>query len=455
MRSQIHSPKRYRPFLAGAAVLLAGLIMSAQASAGWTPPTFLSSATVEVVEPPEVAIDADGDATVVWINKQGTVQARTRSAAGRLGPVQTISQLVGDPALQVPPAEMATVGANARGDVLFAWVSRDFSDTQNLIVGRTRSPSGRLGPIQTLYAQSSDLGEILNPQVALDAEGDAVIAWEQFGGATNDLVRARGRAVNGTLGGVKTVSSPLGDAFFPQLEMDAGGEAVFVWEQITPPNPPQVQTRVLSPSGELKRITSLVDDLKSGEPSLPELALESDGGGDAVFAWQHTDLATGESIFQARTLSDAGVLGRTRNVSAGKEVADLQVDLAGDGDAVFAWQTKDGLTGKSLIEARTLSAGGALGRTKTLSDPTYDAFDPQVGVDADGDTVFAWQSNDGVNDLVKARSISAAGALRPAVNVASFADPVSGLRLAVAADGDAAAAWENHAAKRIEAAFGP
>jgi hypothetical protein len=454
MRTQSQPRTLYRPYLAVAAVLLAGLIMSAPAAASWTHPALLSPTTTEVVEEPEVAIDADGDSTTVWINKNGVVQARTRSA-GRLGPIQTISQLIGDPALQPPPAEMATVGANARGDVLFAWVSRDLSDTQNLIVGRTRSAAGRLGPIQTFFAQSSDQGELVDPEVALDADGDAVIAWEQVGGASNNLVRARRRAANGTLGPVKTVSSPLGDAAYSQVEIDAGGEAVFVWEQTTPPNPPAVQTRVLSPAGALRPVITISDALKSGDPSLPQLALEANGGGDAVIAWQRTNAATGEHVLVARALSDGGVLGRTRSLTSGKEVADLHVGVAGDGDAAFTWQTKDAFTGKSRIEGRTLTAAGALGQAKTLSNATYEAFDPQVGVDVDGDAVFVWQSNDGINDLIQSRTLTAAGALRPVGTVAAFADPVTGLRLAVAADGDAVAAWQSHAMKGIQAAFGP
>ena len=123
------------------------------------------------------------------------------------------------------------------------------------------------------------------------------------------------------------------------------------------------------------------------------------------------------------------------------------------GDAVFAWEGFDS-AGKLRIHARTRSAAGALGAVRVLSGEGTDAHDGQVGVAADGSAVFAWRCNPGTGELVESRTLSSTGALSTVQDVGVDPEPFS-LRLAVAGNGDAVAAWQSHNLKRIEAAWGP
>jgi DNA-binding beta-propeller fold protein YncE len=163
---------RFLPILAFIVVLVSAL--PAVADATWQPLGALSSGTGPVDEP-QVAVDASGDAVYVWEISEGTlcsggpcerIQTRSRSAAGVLSPVQTIS-------------------------------------TQG---------------------QSQSL-----PHVAVDANGDAWFVWQHFDG-TIERIQTRSRSAAGVWTGTATVSPPGGSAEFPQVAVDPSGNAVFTWE---------------------------------------------------------------------------------------------------------------------------------------------------------------------------------------------------------------------------------
>ena len=88
------------------------------------------------------------------------------------------------------------------GDAVFTW--QRFDGANNRIQALARSAAGALSAVQTL----SDAGQnAFNPQVAIDADGDAVFTWERFDG-TNIRVQARTRSAAGALSPVQTLSAP-------------------------------------------------------------------------------------------------------------------------------------------------------------------------------------------------------------------------------------------------------
>src|SRR5712691_6980601 len=88
-------PSLARWGVAGLASLVALLLLAAavpaSAGAAFTAPQTLSGLNADS---PQVAVDPDGDAVFTWVRFDGTdyrIQARARSAAGTLSPVQTLS----------------------------------------------------------------------------------------------------------------------------------------------------------------------------------------------------------------------------------------------------------------------------------------------------------------------------------------------------------------------------
>ena len=183
----------------------------------------------------------------------------------------------------------------------------------------------------------------------------------------------------------------------------------------------------------------------------PQIA--SDADGDAVAVWQRSD-DSGDWRVQARTISAAGVLGPVRTLSAAGKSGESSPDRKrrrrrrGCGLAALDYSSP------SRVQARSISAAGALGPVRTLSAANADS--PQIASDADGDAVAVWLGLDGLGQSIQARTISAADVLGPVQTVS--AAPADLPQIASDADGDAVAvwrSWDGGSAWRIKAAQGP
>src|SRR5207302_29855 len=116
-----------------------------------------------------------------WQYLNGTadqVQARSRSAAGALGPIKTLSNS-GQPATYPQVA----VDDKDEGVVTLTW----YDGTNYWVQGRTLSAAGVLGPIQTLSEAGQDS---FGAQPAVSAEGDALVAWYRFDGSNSQVLGA-------------------------------------------------------------------------------------------------------------------------------------------------------------------------------------------------------------------------------------------------------------------------
>ncbi len=168
---------------------------------------------------PQVAVDQDGDAVVVWCRFDGRhwrVQATGRSAAGALSAVQTLSAAWQD-------ARDPQVAVDRAGHAVVVW--QRFEGTNWRIQARRRSAAGALSTERTLSPAGQDA---LNPQVAVDQDGDAVLVWSRID-PQYERIQATRWPATGAPSAVQTISPAEQHAFFPQVAVDRDGDAVVVW----------------------------------------------------------------------------------------------------------------------------------------------------------------------------------------------------------------------------------
>jgi hypothetical protein len=451
------SPVRTRPRWARARRLWAGLFavvvvgtLAGPASATWTAPLDISRSGRDAAEP-DVAVDGNGNAVLVWSREVGTtgrVQVRVLSADGRLSPVQTVSRAR-------ETAFASDVAVDPDGDAVIVWQSAVPESGLGLQVqARARSANGTLSRVQTLSA-ANIFAVSPEPQVAVDADGDAVITWQ-----TDDLsIQARARSADGTLSPIQTLAT---EACCPQVGVDADGDAVFTWHKFGTPN--RVEARARSADGTLSPIEDLSPVGQTAH--FPNVAVDADGG--AVFAWEGHDGTTWR--IQARARSADGTLSPVEWLSAvGHQAFAPQVAVDTDGDAVFTWHQLFGdipVSAESQWSAfaRARSADGILSTIQELSAPAAQLSDqralpePKVAVDADGDAVFLWKRFDGTNVRVQARARSADGTLSAVETLSAAGQDVHrGHEIAVDIDGDAVATWRRFDGTnwRVQAVTGP
>ena len=439
--------------LGGLIVAAAVLALPAPAGAVWTAPKYISPQFIPADKPPDVDMDADGDSYFVYGLGDGRVQARKYTPTGALAGTSTLTPRPTNPAISPPGTDLHTVAVNGAGDSAYAWLTENQAKTRFILRARTRSASGVLGPLMTIAELNNAEWKIEQPEVAVDADGDAVVSWTELAtlGGRGEI---KGRAVSktGVLGSTQTISSnqQTASAKLGQVEIQPDGDAVFAWEHSLPNLEGQVQTRTLRPDDTLTPIR----EVSSFDSTYPDLAMAPDG--DMIFAWQHADPFAGGHNVQARRMSEAGTLGRTFNLSPrGGEASEAEIALNAAGAAAVVYASKDALSGKTTIKGRTLSAADQLGKTHPLSGNSVEApTEPQVGISSAGRVVFSWLHHAPAVERLQSKTLTPAGALGTLKTVAS-APGLFGPRLAVAPTGQAAAVWQDPEVKRIEAAFGP
>jgi len=450
------------------------LAAPSSAQAAWSSPIPLSSPG-QLFQPPEVAVDQNGNAVFAWSRSDRTtdcpfdssgcdrVYARVRSAAGSLSAVQTLS-----PARQF--ALQATVAVDPAGDAIFVWESNDgvpgCPDNYNRgcfrVQVRTRSAAGSLSPVQTISPEGQNTSD---PRVGVDQDGNAVIVWT----VTTGGVLARSRSATGVLGATQTI----GCCFGADVAVDVAGDAVFAWQGYDTSTDCNGQScrrtyaRARSTAGALSAIQTLS---AAGKDAMAYPRLGVDQSGDAVFVWTRYDGDTtncqtgypneGCVRVQARARSAAGALSAIQTLSApgtyaGAVLKNPAVAVDPAGDAVFGWEDQRfngtcGGSGCHKIQARARSAAGPLSAIQSLFTGRTVGV-PEVGIDQNGNAVFVWEGVTGI----EARTRSAAGVLGTTQTLYSGGSLYPGgiaPRVAVDPNGNAAAVWLGD---RILAAVGP
>jgi hypothetical protein len=296
---------------------------------------------------PQVAVDADGDATFVWHWIWYHVQARTRSASGVLGPVHLVSGYGGF------KADVPQVGVDADGDATFAF-QRLHNGAPQYIHSRTLSAAGVLGP---LVQVSVNTGRPDSPQVAVDPDGDATFTWRRQID-TFLTIQTRTRSGAGTWSGFQNVSAGGQHSAFPEVGVDPAGNATFAWRRFNGTTH-VVQARVRSAAGVL---SATQDISRPGPVQAPQLAV--DPNGNAAFTWSRWN-GTYHAV-QARWRGADGTLAAVQDLSAGGRDASVpQVGIDATGDATFVWKRWNGSSW--IIQTRTRSPAGTLTPVQSLS----------------------------------------------------------------------------------------
>lgn len=194
------------------------------ASSGkWETPVALS--TYKIAYEPQVAIDAEGEAVVVWHASEnlGTsyiVQAATGSAS--TGKWQKAVNISPEEGLASGPR----VAVDATGQAVVVWRAAGSSDTIEAAVGSVK------GEWQKSAEISDSLPGVNAPQVTIDSAGDAVAVWEGYNGE-HEYIQASSRPPVGVWQTPVTLSNTSQEAGLPSVAADGSGDVLAVWANRT------------------------------------------------------------------------------------------------------------------------------------------------------------------------------------------------------------------------------
>jgi hypothetical protein len=292
---------------------------------------------------PQVAVDARGDAAVVWASLGlggWMVQAAYRPAGGdwQLGGVLA------------PPAQGTAapdVAFDAAGNAVAVWAGTEGKDWH--VQASYRPTTGTWGPTATLSAR--DASGSLEPRAVVERNGDVLAVWSRTTSTTALVEAATRTAATGTWGKPRRLSPAGQSALDPKAAVDARGYGVVVWTASTPGGL-DVGAVTRLPGKNWARPTTITGSA-AGSLS-PAVAL--DERGDALVVWSHAT-ATGARIQASYLPAGTAAWSPARSISdAGADAITPQVALDANGDGAVAWARFDGAT--FLIQVGGYDVGG-------------------------------------------------------------------------------------------------
>lgn len=272
----------------------------------------------------QAAIDQNGNAIVVWERHDGTnerIQAVQISSAGVVGSVKTLSPAGGD-------AFTPQVAVDGNGNAQVVWSRFNSVQGVDKIQAVSVSASGVVGSVQGL---STAPGDAEAPQVGIDANGNAVVVWQHFDGS-NERVQGRTRSASGVLGAIKDLSVATSEGFAPQVAVNATGSGLVVWSRFgSACNCDRVQLVPFSSAGAVGTVQTISSSGEDDEE--PQVGIAANGNGVAV--WESFKGSQEKVLGRTRTAS--GTLGSLQSLSTSGLAFSPQVAVNGSGNALAVW----------------------------------------------------------------------------------------------------------------------
>lgn len=337
-------------------------------------------------------------AVVAFIAAATLTTSAAEAAPGWLAPVN-LSPPAGQHAIE------PQIALDAQGDAFALWAL-------NGLQVSVRPASGSAW--QTPVKLSADP---IEQHIAVDPQGDAIAVWRGSDGVAVAVQAAVRPAASGIWQSPVDLSSVGKNAVDPHIALDSHGDAVAVWKMYSS----QVIQTAFRPAGGVWQ--SPVD---IGEGS--EMQLAVDPQGDAIAVW------SGAGGIEAAVRPVASGVWQTpvRISSTGQPAGLAQVTVDAQGNAVAVWQRFDG--SHSIVQSTEgTAASGAWQPPVNLSAAGHDSNAAQIAVDPRGEAVAVW-SGEGIESAT--RPTPGAG-WQTLVDVGEGYEP----QIALGADGGAIAVW--------------
>ena len=190
-----------------------------EAGKGWGSAEPIDPGNLKNADNPQIAMDANGNALTVWRQSENIWVNRYMVGSG-----WGTAKLIG---ANTEVAWMPQMAVNASGNAIVVWPQHD-GTRFNIWVSRYVGDNG-WGNAELIEVDNA--GGALDPQVVLDANGNALAVWSQSDGTRSNILANR-YVVDSGWSGVELIETDnTGGAFGPQIVLDTNGNALAVWSQ--------------------------------------------------------------------------------------------------------------------------------------------------------------------------------------------------------------------------------
>lgn len=288
----------------------------------------------------------------------------------------------------------ASVAIDYDADFVITWASYQGASYTEIYAQRYASNGGQLG--SEFRVNSYTTGHQDYPSVAMDQDGDFVVAWSGQGPeGTNGIYAQRYDGFGQEQGSQFRVNTSTTGGLDPSVAMDQNGNFVVTWEGSSDGSNSGIFAQRFNSSGLPVGDVFLVNTVTAGAQRTPSVAIDQNG--DFVIAWMSylpdfSDVEIAARLFNSAGVPQGGEFQVNTYTTSLQRVPTVAMDSIGD--FVVAWHGKgvdDGLY--NIYAQRYSSAGVALGTQFRVNATTiYSHKLPTAAMNQNGDFIIAWQS---------------------------------------------------------------
>lgn len=421
----------------------------------WTAP-FALAGPAGGAGAPQVGIDEQGESAAIWsidygagaavvrravapqiVSSTDVVQVALRPAGGSYGAIQTLSDASAS-------AYSASVGIAAGGEAIAVWTQDQAGEKtrgeKSEVECSVRPAGGAFGPAQVLSTPGVQAEQ---PSLAVNSAGEAIVSWLGEEDTKLEYAMRSGKA----FGSPRSIDpKPLAGIDDVHGALDARGDAILAWDEEEEPSAGVYLGRVVA--AQAPAPATFGSPIALSEPGahdfLPTVALDAQGEATLVWVQDAEDVTTKKATYRvlARTLSSAGASGMLQTLSeVGQNPEDPNVGVDGAGEATAAWTRST--SSSSKFEAAVLPAGSGVFDPPSALDESAGGFiESAVAVDEGGEAMAMWSHETAEGEQVEEAERAAGGSFSVPVAVSSPAPGLVDPSVAIDAAGDAAAAWD-------------
>ncbi len=353
----------------------------------------VNAPTTSWAREPAVAVDPDGDFVVAWVHffySPSSIRAQRFNAAGVPQGDEFVVTSTGV-GVAFGPTAAPSVAMDADGDFVIVWPSYQ-TDGSSLGVRARRYDAGGVPQGGEFRVNTYTTGAQWDSSVAMSDDGDFVVAWTSNvqDGSVYGVFAQRFDAGGTRQGSEFRVNSyTTGDQSQPSVAIDADGDFVVAWAGAGPGYDDEIWGRRFLASGQPLGDETRVSTNTGTYPEYPSVATDFDG--DFVVAWRETTSIRVQRFSASGVPRGAAVPANTSRVGhdGGTSVA-----MDDDGDFVVVWQNYYTQFSPTTVFSRRYSAAGVPqgGEIRVSTITANRQFEPSVALDADGDFVVTWSA---------------------------------------------------------------
>lgn len=367
-------------------LLYGSLALLPVSSGGSCPPETPPRSTT--VRNPQIAVDGNGKGIAVWNENDGTdnsiyIRWYYGEAIG-WGSATLVESGNDDP-------YYPKIAMDAAGNATVVWNQWDgTADSAYAARYNTTTGWGVGVPIESV---SNNAG---SPRIAMDPSGNAIAVWTNIAAGGNVIHANRydydAATGTGSWGSEVLIQNVGGNAQQAQIAMDASGNAIAVWMLYDPPNNTIRANRYIASTDSWGAEASIGNSYANSRG--PWLAMSASGS--AVALWMRSGGTLTERLVVANHY--IGGWGTASAIQLGSEhhSSVIQVAMDASGNGIAVWMRRDGTTFNIYANRYTANcyadgSGCWLLDPELIENLSGDATDPQIAMDDNGNAIAVWQ----------------------------------------------------------------